>query len=275
MQPAQKMRQVAGSPSDWVETAARIGYATKGVVYALIGGLAIKAALGSGGSVGGGKNAIREIGSQPFGQALLIITAIGLFGYALWRFIQAGLDPENQGTDKEGIIKRIGYAASGVMHTFLGITAVQMVTGGGGGGGDKKTWLAKLLAVDVIGPILAVLGGLFVLGYAAYQIRKGWQLKFKKELKTSEMSQAEEKGANWTGRIGLVARGVVFAIVGGYLVKAAVSGSAGQAKTVGDALGEIASASYGAILLAIVAFGLLAYAVLQMVMAKYRRFPAT
>jgi len=263
-------RRAANSQSEWIERLARVGYATKGVVYAMIGVLALMAAFGSGGSVGGSQNAVQEIGSQPFGQVLLVVTAIGLFGYALWRFIQAGFDPEDSSA-----IKRIGYVASGAAHTMLGVTAIQMVTGGGGGGSSKKTWLAKLMAVDTVGPILVGILGAFVLGYALYQVKKGWTEKFKKKLKTSNMSQGERKGATLSGRIGLVARGVVFAIVGGYVIKAAVAQDASSAKSVGGALSEIASQSYGVFLLAIVAIGLVAYAVLQFVMAKYRQIPAT
>ena len=182
---------------------------------------------------GGSDNAVREIGSQPFGKALLIITGIGLFGYALWRFVQAALDPEGAGTDKKGIVKRIGYATSGVIHTFLGITAMQLATGGGGGGSSKKTWIAKLMAVDTVGPFLVGFLGAVVCAYALYQIKKGWTLKFKEELKTGEMSEAEVKAVTVAGRIGLIARGIVFGIVGGYLIKAAISAQPGQAKTFG------------------------------------------
>ena len=269
-----KAKSAAGSPNDWVERVARIGYATKGAVYAVIGVLAIKAAVGDGGSVGGGGNAAETIGSQPFGKAMLVILAIGLFFYAIWRFIQAALDPENAGSDKSGAVKRTGYAISGLMHVFLGITAVQIVMGSGGGGSSKKTWLAKLMAIETVGPILVGIGGAAVLAYAGYQIYKGWTMKFKEELKTGEMSTSEERGATLAGRIGLVARGIVFGIVGVYLVKSAISTDPSQAKGVGGALQEIASQSYGMILLILIAAGLVAYAVLQFVLAKYRRIPA-
>jgi len=263
-------RRAANSQSEWIERLARVGYATKGVVYALIGVLALEAAIGSGGSVGGSRNAVETIGSQPFGQALLVITGIGLFGYALWRFIQAGFDPEDSRA-----IKRVGYVLSGAAHTMLGVTAIQMVIGGGGSGGSKKTWLAKLMAVDTVGPILVGVLGVVVIGYALYQVKKGWTEKFKEKLRTARMSRGEKKGATLSGRIGLVARGLVFAIVGGYVIKAAVTHDASSAKSVGGALGEIASQSYGVFLLAIVAIGLVAYAVLQFVMAKYRQIPAS
>ena len=129
------------------------------------------------------------------------------------------------------------------------------------------------MAVDTVGPILVGLLGAFVVGYSLYQIHKGWTLKFKDELKTGEMSQAEVKGATLAGRIGLIARGVVFGMVGGYLIKAAATAQPGQAKTFGDALSEIASQSYGMVLLIVVAAGLVAYAVLQVALARYRKFP--
>jgi hypothetical protein len=260
---------------DWLEKLARVGYLTKGVVYAIIGVLAVMTAVGAGGGTGGSQNAIQMIGQQPFGQALLIITAVGLFGYAAWRIVQSITDPENEGTDKKGIAKRIGYFVSGAAHALLGVTAVQMVTGSGGGGGSsKQTWVAKLMAIDTVGPILVGALGAIIVGVGIYQVAKAYKVEFAKKLKTHEMSQREQDVAIKVGRAGLTARGIVFAIIGGYLVKAAITHDPSKMKTLGEALAEIGSQTYGAVLLGLVAAGLVAYAVHQMVFAKYRRIPA-
>ncbi len=92
----------------WLRTAARVGHAAKGVVYSLIGILAIKEAIGAGGQVGGGQEAVAYLGTQPFGQVLLVLIGTGLAGYALWRFLMAAQDTENDGTDGQGIAKRLG-----------------------------------------------------------------------------------------------------------------------------------------------------------------------
>jgi len=258
----------------WLEPAARAGYVAKGIIYALIGGLAIAQVVESSGSVGGGENAVQTIGQQPFGQFLLVLIGAGLFAYALWRAVQAIFDPENAQSDTGGTLKRVGYGASSAVHAMLGIAAFQMALGSGGGGASKQTYLAELMTVDTIGPVLVVAIGLFVIGFALYQLYKGATLKFQDELKTGEMNGALRRWVPKLGRFALAARGVVFAIMGVYLVKAGFSSNPGQFKGVGGALREIGSESFGSILLLVVATGLAAYGAFQVIMARYRRIPA-
>ena len=261
--------------SDALELLARIGYATKGVVYLLIGGLALMMAFGEGGGTTGSKGAIQTIGSQPFGQFLLWATAIGLGAYALWQVVRAVLDPEATGEDddKKRIAKRIGYAASGAVHGALAVAAVQMATGSGGGGSSKKTYLAKIMEMPG-GTVIVYILAAIVVGVGIYQFVKGYRAKFMERLKSGEMSSTEKTWSLRVGRAGLMARGVVFGIMGYFLYQAAASGSASQAKGVGGALSAIASESYGMILLGIMAVGLIAYALHQFFSAKYRRIEA-
>ena len=268
----------------WLEPAARAGYVAKGIIYALIGGLAIAQVVESAGSIGGGRNAVQTIGQQPFGQILLVIIGVGLFAYALWRAVQAIFDPEDAQSDTGGTLKRIGYGASGAVHAMLGVAAFQMALGSGGGGSSKngmpgsgsskKTYLAELLAIDTIGPVLVIGLGLFVIGFAVYQLYKAATLKFQEELKTGEMSRSLRKWVPKLGRFALASRGVVFAIVGVFLVKAGLDSNPGEFEGVGGALREIGSESFGSILLVLVATGLAAYGAFQVVMARYRKIPA-
>ncbi len=251
--------------------AAKAGYIAKGIIYLLIGGLAFGSIFGSS-SAGGGQEAVKTLGEQPFGQFMLIVLGVGLFAYALWRIVQGALDPEGKGTDATGGAKRVGYVASGLMHAFLGLTAFQMALGSSSGGSSKKTYLAKLMN-QPFGQWLVGALGLFVIGYALRQIYKAYTTDFTKELKTQEMSGSERTWYVRIARLGLAARGTVFTIVGVYLVKAAISSNAGEAKGVGEALREISSQSYGAILLSVVALGLLCYGIYQFICARYRKIP--
>ena len=164
---AKRSAQRAAS-GDKMEKLARAGYLTKGVVYAIIGVLAFQAAIGSGGQTSGSRGAIRQIAEQPFGQVLLILTAIGLLGYAVWRLIQAIKDPEGKGSDGEGIAKRVGYAISGAIYAFLAFYAASIVFGwstgsSGGSDGGKEAWTAQLLA-QPFGQWLVGLVGAIVIG---------------------------------------------------------------------------------------------------------------
>lgn len=257
------------------ETLARVGYATKGCIYAVIGLLAVLAVIGAGGELGGSRNAIETIGQQPFGRVLLGALAVGLFAYAGWRLLQAGADPENHGTDREGLLKRLGHGVSGVAHAILGVTAAQMVLqSGGGGGGGAKTWVAELMAVDTVGPIVVGVIGAVVIGVGIQQLHKGLTTSFQKKLKTAGMSRRARELAEKVGKAGLTARAVVFFVIGGAVIRAAFEHDPGEVETLGEALATIGSQPLGSVLLATVALGLMAYAAHQLVFAKYRRIPS-
>lgn len=257
--------------NDAVRKLARMGFVAKGIVYMLVGGLAVSAAVQGGGQVGGGKNAVQEIGSQPFGQILLVLTAIGLMGYAAWRVVQAIKDPENVGTGAKGIAKRSGYAASAVMNGMLAVIAVQMVTGSGSGQNKgAKTFVADVMA-EPFGQIIVAALGAWVLGAGIYQLYNAYSKKFVKKLKTHRMGHTERQWVVRAGRIGYAARGVVFPIVGIYMIVAAATYEPEKAKGIGGALREIASQPFGQLMLVVVAAGLFAYGVFMFVSAKYRR----
>ena len=271
---AKRSAQRAAS-GDKMEKLARAGYLTKGVVYAIIGVLAFQAAIGSGGQTSGSRGAIRQIAEQPFGQVLLILTAIGLLGYAVWRFIQAIKDPEGKGSDGEGIAKRVGYAISGAIYAFLAFYAASIVFGwstgsSGGSGGGKEAWTAQLLA-QPFGQWLVGLVGAIVIGVGVYQIYKAVKAKFMDHLKTGEMSQTERTWAERAGRFGLSARGVIFGIAGVFLIVAAIQSDPSETRGLGGVLQTLSEQPYGPWLLGVVALGLIAYAVHCAVQSRYRK----
>src|SRR6266567_3507138 len=115
--------------SKWMTFLARLGYAVKGVVYLVIGLLAVQLAAGMGGKATDQNGAIQTISRLPFGNFLLIIVTIGLFGFALWCFIQALFDTEGKGRDAKGIIARLGYAIVGIAYGTLGYGTLLIVMG--------------------------------------------------------------------------------------------------------------------------------------------------
>lgn len=262
-----------------IETLARLGYAAKGIVYATVGLLAIQTAVGSGGKTTGSQGALQSIANQPFGQILLVIVGVGLFGYAIWRLVEAFIDAEHKGDDASGIGKRLGYAASGIIYGFLGVQACLILFGYGGGSGGsggsstRQDWTAWLLA-QPFGRWLVGLVGALVIGFGFYQFYKAYQAKFRKQQKLSEMSRKEEKWSLRIGRFGLAARGVVLVITGGFFIQAAKQSDASEAQGLAAALNTLARQPFGPWLLGIVAIGLIAYGVHMLVQARYRRIPA-
>jgi hypothetical protein len=262
-------KQVSG---DWVETCARFGYGTIGVIYLIVGVLATQAAIGAGGSTEGSKGAIETIAMQPFGRILLGVTALGLIGYVIWRFVQAMLDPENEGTDAKGIVTRIGYAVSGVAYAVLAFLAARIALGmGGGGGGDRsKQELTAALLAQPFGQWLVGSIGVIVIGVGLAHFFMAYKATFMQRY-SGEMSPRQRRWAKRIGRFGLSARGVTFAIIGGFLIQAALQADPSEAKGLGGALQTLAKQPYGPWLLGIVALGLAAYGVYCFSQARYRR----
>jgi len=250
-----------------LQASATAGWAAKGALYVTLGVLAVMAAVGSGGKVSGGKGILDWVAGQPFGQVLLVLAGVGFAGYALWRLAMAALDPEYHSSTKKMVAKRIGWAASGAAHISLAVAAFQLLNGGSSGGSQRRMWLDEALR-ESWGPWLVGAIGLFIVGVGLYQFKKAFELGFMDDVKTHEMSSAERSVLKKVGRIGLAARGVVFPIIGGFLVKAAIEADPSEAKGVGGALGALAQA--GTVWLIIVALGLAAYGVLNLFFAKYR-----
>ncbi|HSF39261.1 MAG TPA: DUF1206 domain-containing protein [Thermoanaerobaculia bacterium] len=256
-------------PRPWVERLARLGYASRGAVYALVGILAVQTAFGSRSEATDTRGALRKIAEQS--NLLLWVIALGLFGYALWRIIQGVLDPENKGSDTKGLLKRAAMVISGVIYGGLALAAVRIASGSGGGGGGGQQGFTADLMTKPFGRWLVVLAGIAVIVSGLSQIRKGWTEKFKEHLKLQEMDATEQRLAVNTGKAGLIARGIVFLMTGWFLVQAGLRYDSSQARGLGGALETLAGQPYGPWLLTLVALGLVAFGAYSILQARYRR----
>lgn len=266
--------RAARETSAWLIGLGRFGFAAKGVVYVLIGVLAVQAAIGAGGQTTGQKGALERIGEAPFGQLLLVAMGVGIVGYALWRFIQAFMDTENKGTGGKGIAVRSGYFVIGLIHVSLAMSAFAMVAGRESNGDSTQGWTAQLMS-QPFGPWLVGIVSAMVVAYGVVQLYRAYSRKFRRKLKLGEMSAAEEKWATRLGCIGYAARGVVFLIVGAFLIVAAVYADPQQARGLDGALTTLMQQPWGWALLGVVAVGLAAYGIFMFVEARYRRMVIT
>ena len=254
----------------WVEPLARLGYAARGVVYALVGILAIQTAFGSrGNQQTDTRSALQWVAEQS--TALLWLLALGLFGYALWRVVQGVLDPENKGSDPKGMAQRMGMVASGLIYGGLALAAVRMATGSGEGSGGGTQGFTADLMTKPFGRWLVAIAGIAVIVSGFVQLRDGWTEKFRKHLKEQEMDANEKRLALHTGKLGLIARGIVFLLSGWFLIRAALQFNAAEARGLGGALETLASQPSGAWLLGLVAAGLIAFGAYSILLARYRR----
>ncbi len=249
---------------------ARAGLIARGVVYGVVGLLALKLALGAGGKTTSQQGALKTIAHEPFGQGLLIAVAVGLAGYAIWRLVRAGIGHGSQ--EKDSAFDRVAGVASGVAYAALCVTAVKILTGAGSSGGassPKKTtggvlaWTGGTAIVGVAGAIL--------IGVALYQGYKGVSRKFLDSSNTAEMSRQVKRGFTAIGVFGHLARMVVFGLVGFGLIKAAIDYNPRSAIGLDGALNKLVHKSYGPVLLGVVAAGLIGFAVYSIADARYRK----
>ena len=253
----------------------RAGYAAKGIVYVVMGALAAKVALGSGGKTTDTRGAIGVIGDGPMGTIALVAIGVGLLGYMLWRLIAAATDAEGEGDEPTKLVVRAAQAARGIAYGVLGVQALRALGGDdvGSQGAAARHWTARLLSMP-FGRALVVGAGLGVLGYAAYQLYRAFSDKARKHL---DLAQAGPAQATWIvrlGRFGIAARGVVFAMIGVFLVRAGMHRDSGEAGGIAQSLQALGNASYGRLVLGAVAFGLIAYGAYQLATARYRHMRA-
>jgi hypothetical protein len=257
----------------WIVALARFGFAAQGVVYIVIGSLSALAAFHRGGRTTGSRGALVEILSQPYGQVMLGVIAVGFMGYTLWRLTQGILDTEHKGSDAKGIVARLGYAVIGLIYGSFAVTAVQLIIGTGNRRGDEESsqeWTATLLA-QPLGQWLVGAIGVGIIALALYQCYLAYTAKFLEQLDRSEMSRRAETWTSRVGRLGLAARGVVFTVIGVFLMVAALTANPNQARGLSGALQALEQQPVGPWALGIVALGLVAYGLYMLVLTRYRR----
>jgi hypothetical protein len=249
--------------SDWLERLGRMGLAAQGISYGLVGLLALRLALGDGGKATSRQGAFETLAHDPFGKAVLIGLAIGFAGYAAWRFANAFFDRKGRGDDAPGLAKRAGELAKGLLYTGLTWSVFEVLTTDRASGGSQKKQTAGVFDWPG-GRWLVLAAGVVVLGYAAWNVYRGVTRRFEKQL---------ERTPDWVkplGVVGLSARGVVFGVVGWFLVKAALEFNPKQAVGIGGALAKLTHAPYGGAVLGVTAAGLLIFGAFCLAQARYR-----
>ncbi|GAB3011806.1 DUF1206 domain-containing protein [Spirosoma pulveris] len=259
---------------EWVKRFAKLGLVAKGVVYCLVGILAFMAAFEIGGRSEQNLNkqgVFRFILEQPFGQVLLALVAVGLVCYALWRLTQAFLDNEHKGTDAKGIGRRIGYAFSGVVYGFLAYGSFRMVLGSQGnqGGDSSRQTLLREVLQKPVGQWLVGFIGLCIIGIGVYQIYRALSGKYLKNVRTSSIKTEMKEMIIRSGKIGYIARGIVWGLIGYLCIKAAMEANASQAGGSSRAFAFLEKASYGSFMLGAVALGMFCYGIFMFVRARY------
>ena len=236
-------------------TLTRVGFAARGLLYIVIALLVIRA-----GRAESTSGALKYLG-EGGGQVLLVVMAAGLFAYSVWRLADAAFDIERHGSGQKGAMERVGAAASGLIHLFLAWQAVRLIQGAASAGDGTQDGARTALQLPA-GGTLVVIAGVVLLGVGAFQLIKAVKGSFLRHL---EPQIARQPWAQWSGRAGYAARGIVFLISSFFLLKAGIQERASEAGGTAEALSWLSSP-----LDLLVALGLLAFGLFSLIEARFR-----
>lgn len=251
----------------------RCGFLARGLTYGVVGALAIALAsgLGTAGTAPDQQGALALVAQAPLGFVALAASAAGLFAYAMWKLSQAfrGRGPEGGGSPSG--FDRVGNAAGGVAYLIFCGVAVRILFGSGGGqSGAPKHAAAGVLGWPA-GPWLVGAAGVGLIGVSAYQIYDALAGHFTSEIKTEQMDATERNLFCVIGRIGLVARALVFVVCGYFLARTAITFDPRSAVGVDGALARLHHQALGPWIVGLVGLGLVVFAGFSLYEARYRR----
>ncbi|MGJ7880882.1 DUF1206 domain-containing protein [Streptomyces rochei] len=253
------------------EGAARAGLTARGVIYLLVGVLALQIAFGTGNREADRGGALAELADKPFGAVLLWALGAGLVGMALWRLSEALFGAT--GKDGHTAKKRLPAAARCVFYAFVAYSVLAFAAGSGGGGSSDRQ------SRDVTAKVMEMPAGQWIVGLAGAGIVvagvviavQALRRSYHKKLKLGELSPRIRRLVDVTGVGGGAARGIVFAVAGGFALRAAVDYEPDRAKGLDDTLRSFAETPLGPWLLVLVAAGLVLFGVFSFALARWRR----
>ena len=254
-----------------IERLARLGFASVGTVYLIMGMLAAAAGLGKGAGTTDHEGAIEYLLDKPFGKPLLVVMIFGLIGYSLWLLASGFTDSDSRGSEPKGLAIRVGQAFRGLVYAVFIIEIVRLLTRGESPEGSEQKadhWTARLME-QPFGRTMVAVVGLGIIGYGAYQLYRAWESKLSKRLHLGAMKAATERKVIAISRLGIGARGIVLLVVGGSLLIAAMRHNPSSAHGTQGALGELPSP-----LLVAVGIGFMAYGIYAFANARYRAIHA-
>jgi hypothetical protein len=255
-----------------VDRLARLGLGARGVVYLLVAWIAVRIALLHSGQEADRQGAMQDIAHNTAGKVVLLVMAVGFFGYATWRIVQAVSGfPDSDGAEEWG--KRAVSAGRAVLYLAFAYSAARTALTEQSGSGSDRT--SKRATAGVLahqgGRALVIAAGVgFIIAGIALAVR-GVMRKFESHLDTGRMSEATQSVVATLGVAGQTARGVIFAVVGGFLIEAAVSYDPHKARGLDGALRALGHATAGRLLLVVVALGLACFGAYSLAESRYRQ----
>lgn len=251
--------------SELLDHLVRYGLVAYGLVYVLVGWLALQLAFGDRANASS-SGALHTLARQPFGTVLVWLVAVGLAVLVLWRVVEAlaGHRDEDGGTRTR---KRLVSAGKAVVYAVLAVSAVRIATGSGSSGGADST-TAKLMDLPA-GPLIVVAAGLGVVGYGVAQVVTGWREKFRDKLESEGTTGTAGRAYLLFGKAGYTAKGVAFAIIGGFVTYAGITHDSSKSAGLDQALQKVLKQPLGPVVLTVIAAGILCFGLFCFARARH------
>jgi hypothetical protein len=264
------VKRAAANPV--LEFLERLGYVVRGALYAVMGLLALKIVLSvAGGATTDLTGSLVVLVSNPWGKFVLIIAAVGLAAYSLWGFTRAIYDPLHRGSDASGYLARLGFVTSALSYAAIVVFALQLLAGSGATTSDGTQKTIASVLTHPAGGALTILIGLIVIGVALGQFLESYRATFARDLKGAEMSATTRDIVVKLGRFGMFARGVIFLIIGWFVVQAGIHHDPAQTQGFSGAFVFLLAQPFGRILLGVVALGFVALGLHSFACARWVR----
>lgn len=253
--------------------AVRAGFVTRSITYGVVGAIALALAVGAGGAPAAPnqQGALALIAKAPLGRVGVAVAAIGLLAYALWKLAQAVFGHGPEGGGDSDAKDRIGNAAGGIVYLLFFVVALRILFGDSSSGSNAPSKTASGVLGWPGGAVIVGIAGAVLIAISLYQIYDALRGGFADDAKQHEMSAGERRAFMAIGRVGLIARAVVFGLVGYFLLRTAIDFNPHEAVGLDGALGRVHHEPFGPLLLGLAAAGLLVFAVYSLFEARYRR----
>jgi Domain of Unknown Function (DUF1206) len=251
--------------STWLDRGIRFGMLVYGEVHLLIAWLAVQLALGQHQENASQKGAMQTLAEQPFGPLLLWLVTIGMFVLVLWRALEAVVGYREYDGAKRWR-KRAVSAGKAVIYGYLAVTALRFALDAKSG--NSTNYTAKLMD-QPFGRWLVGAVGVAVFVYGVFYARRGWTEKFMENLDAQGSSGDVGKAYRWIGKLGYIAKGIAFMVIGGLFVAAGVTHEAKKSGGLDDALHTVLQQPFGPVLLILIAAGIACYGVFCFARARH------
>jgi hypothetical protein len=263
----------AGIRSKWFEWIARVGYLAKGIVFAVIGGLAVRVAFGDWSEDADPTGAIEKVAELPYGSVLLTLLAAGLAAYSLWRITLGVADIDEEGTGARALATRSIYVWIGLVYGAFSALCVAVLLGWRRGSEDGVTSAAGTVMQLPAGTWLVGIAGGVVMVAGARELFVALSGGYRDEFRREELNAAERIAALATGFYGHAARGAAFMLSGVLAIRAALNFDPDEARGLAGSFRELAGERYGTVSLFAIAAGFITFGIYCGLLALHRHIP--